>query len=106
MEFLTKDKTNKAERPIRILQFGEGNFLRAFVDDMVDIANESGYFYGDIVIVKPIEAGVLEAFRKQECQYTVQLRGVVNGEAKKQSRIITSVTDVADPYSEYEKRRI
>lgn len=30
------------QRPIRVLQFGEGNFLRAFVDDMIDIANEKG----------------------------------------------------------------
>ena len=44
-------------RPVKVLQFGEGNFLRAFVDYMLDIANESGQFDGGIVIVKPIPFG-------------------------------------------------
>ena len=42
------------QRPIRVLQFGEGNFLRAFVDDMIDIANEKGGLNAGVVIVKPI----------------------------------------------------
>ena len=83
MELLSKAKTGKKERPIKVLQFGEGNFLRAFVDYMIDIANEQGKFDGDIVLVKPIEFGTLERFHDQECQYTVQLRGIVDGEAKR-----------------------
>ena len=54
MELLSKAKTGKVERPVKVLQFGEGNFLRAFVDYMIDIANESGDFNGDIVLVKQI----------------------------------------------------
>ena len=103
MELLSKAKTGKKERPIKVLQFGEGNFLRAFVDYMIDIANESGEFNGDIVLVKPIEFGTLDLFHKQECQYTVQLRGIVDGEAKKINRVVTSVTDVVDAYEEYAK---
>ena len=103
MELLNKVKTGKVERPIKVLQFGEGNFLRAFVDYMIDIANETGDFNGDIVLVKPIEFGTLDLFHKQECQYTVQLRGIVDGEAKRINRVVTSVTDVVDAYGEYEK---
>lgn len=103
MELLSKAKTGKKERPIKVLQFGEGNFLRAFVDYMIDIANESGEFDGDIVLVKPIEFGTLNLFHDQECQYTVQLRGIVDGEPKKINRVVTSVTDVVDAYGEYEK---
>jgi len=103
MEYLSKAKTGKTERPIKVLQFGEGNFLRAFVDYMIDIANERGEFNGDIVIVKPIEFGNLDRFHKQECQYTVQLRGIQDGEAKKINRIVTSVADAVDAYLEYEK---
>jgi len=103
MEYLNKAKTGKKERPIKVLQFGEGNFLRAFVDYMIDIANERGEFDGDIVLVKPIEFGSLERFHKQESQYTVQLRGIQDGTAQKINRIVTSVTDVVDAYSEYEK---
>lgn len=103
MELLNRNKTGKKERPIRVLQFGEGNFLRAFVDYMIDIANESGKFNGDIVLVKPIEFGTLDRFHAQECQYTVQLRGIVDGEAKKINRVVTSVADAVDAYGEYEK---
>ena len=82
MELLNRQKTGKTERPIKVLQFGEGNFLRAFVDYMIDIANERGKFDGDVVLVKPIEMGSLENFHRQGCQYTVSLRGMVDGEAK------------------------
>ena len=72
MELLNRKKTGKVERPVKVLQFGEGNFLRAFVDYMIDIANEQGKFNGDIVLVKPIEFGSLDRFHDQECQYTCQ----------------------------------
>lgn len=103
MELLSKAKTGKVERPVKVLQFGEGNFLRAFVDYMIDIANEQGKFNGDIVLVKPIEFGNLDRFHEQECQYTVQLRGIVDGEAKRINRVVTSVADAVDAYGEYEK---
>ncbi|MCH5255642.1 MAG: tagaturonate reductase [Lachnospiraceae bacterium] len=103
MELLNKQKTGKVERPVKVLQFGEGNFLRAFVDYMIDIANEKGDFNGDIVLVKPIEFGTLERFHNQECQYTVQLRGIDEGEAKKINRIITSCTDAVAATEDYEK---
>lgn len=103
MELLNRQKTGKKERPVKVLQFGEGNFLRAFVDYMIDIANEKGVFDGDIVLVKPIEFGTLDRFHDQECQYTVQLRGIVDGEPKRINRIVTSVADVVDAYNEYEK---
>lgn len=103
MELLSKSRTGKKERPIRVLQFGEGNFLRGFVDYMIDIANEKGEFDGDIVLVKPIEFGTLDRFRAQECQYTVSLRGLVDGEPAVLNRIVTSVADVVAAHEEYEK---
>ncbi len=51
MDILNKAKTGKKERPIKVVQFGEGNFLRGFVDYMIDIANEQGKFDGDIVLI-------------------------------------------------------
>ena len=103
MEFLSRNKTGKKERPIKVLQFGEGNFLRGFVDYMIDIANEKGEFNGDIVLVKPIEFGTLDRFHAQECQYTVSLRGIVDGEPAVLNRIVTSVADVVAAHEEYEK---
>lgn len=103
MELLNRAVTGRRERPVKILQFGEGAFLRGFVDHMIDIANEKGYFDGDIVMIKPREGGSLEGMRRQECLYTVSLRGIVNGRAAVEDRIVTSVADVAAAHGEYEK---
>ena len=102
MELLQRSRTGKKERPIKVLQYGDGNFLRGFVDYMIDIANEKGLFDGDIVLVKPRERGTLDRFHQQECQYTVSLRGIVDGEAAVMNRIITSVADAVAAYEEYE----
>ena len=62
MERLTKKISNPVERPVKVIQFGEGNFLRAFVDYMFDVVNEKTDFNGSVVIVKPIEFGNLDRF--------------------------------------------
>ena len=92
------------ERPVKVLQFGEGNFLRAFVDYFLDIANEKTDFNGSIVLVKPIEMGSLfPAFKEQDYRYTVMLRGLVDGEPVEQTRVITSVSDAVDAYRDYDR---
>ena len=103
MNQLNKDKIKKTERPIKVVQFGEGNFLRAFVDYMIDVANEAGVFDGSIAIVKPISFGSIEMFDKQDNLYTVVLRGKENGETVNDSRIITSVSKVLDCAEDYEE---
>ena len=98
------EKAKQSDYPIKVIQFGEGNFLRAFVDYMIDIANEKGVFGGSIAIVKPISFGSLDAFHEQDNQYTVLLRGKENGEVVNKSRIITSVAkalDCKDDYDDY-----
>ena len=79
MQRLNKSITHAVDRPVKVMQFGEGNFLRAFVDYIFDVTNEKTDFNGGVVIVKPIEFGTLERFHDQECQYTLQLRGFVDG---------------------------
>ncbi len=103
MHQMNKAMTQPKERPVKVVQFGEGNFLRGFVDYMIDIANEKGLFDGSIVLIKPIEFGNLDSFHKQDCQYTVSLRGNVDGEAKVLDRVVTSVCDAVDSYGEYDK---
>ena len=95
-------KFSPQNRPVRVLQYGEGNFLRAFVDHMLDIANEKGLFDGSIVLVKPIPFGSLDAFRQQNNLYTVTLRGQENGKETIQTRVVTSIADAVDAYSQYE----
>ncbi|MCR5311488.1 MAG: tagaturonate reductase [Lachnospiraceae bacterium] len=103
MKQLSKEIVEKKERPIRVLQFGEGNFLRAFVDYMFDICNEKGLFDGSIVLAKPIEFGSLEQFGKQDNLYTVSLRGIHEGKAQVLNRVVTSIADTVDVYGDYER---
>ena len=103
MERLNKKISKAVDRPVKVLQFGEGNFLRAFVDYMFDVVNEKTDFNGGVVIVKPIEFGNLDRFHDQECQYTLQLRGFENGQPKKITRQITSVVDAVAAIDDYDK---
>jgi tagaturonate reductase len=103
METMSGKMLAGKDRPIKVVQFGEGNFLRAFVDYMIDIANEQGTFEGNIVLIKPIDFGNLDMFHEQNCKYTVSLRGMVDGEAKVLDRQVSSVCDAVDAYKEYEK---
>ena len=98
-----KKMTAKNDYPIKVVQFGEGNFLRAFVDYFIDIANEKGVFGGGIAIVKPISFGSLDAFREQNNLYTVVLRGKENGEVINSSRVITSVRKVLDCKDDFDE---
>ncbi len=100
---INEKNINTPVRPIKVVQFGEGNFLRAFVDYMIDIANEKTDFNGGIAIVKPISFGNLEFFKSQENLYTVILRGKENGKVVNESRIITSVSKVLDAAEDYDE---
>ncbi len=102
MKTLNKEITKAIERPVKVLQFGEGNFLRGFVDEMIDIANEKGVFNGNVAIVKAIPFGSLDAFHEQECQYTLSLRGLDKGVPKVVNRRITSIADAVGAYEDYE----
>ena len=102
MERLNAAMAPAPVRPVKVLQFGEGNFLRAFVDYMIDIANEKSDFNGSAALVKPIQMGTLfPAFKEQDYRYTVMLRGLVDGQAVEQTRVVTSVSDAVDAYADY-----
>ncbi len=92
------------DAPERILQFGEGNFLRAFVDYFVDVMNEKCGFNSKVVLVQPIEGGerIREFINEQEGLYTLFLRGNEDGRKVNDKRVISSVSRCLNPYSEYE----
>ncbi len=90
--------TEKRTRPLRVLQFGEGVFLRAFADWMIDVANETGAFDGDVVIFKPRAGKLSNAFQRQKCLYTVALRGKSEGKIVDSRRVITCVRDCISPH--------
>ena len=91
-----------SELPERVLQFGEGNFLRAFVDFMLDQMNRRKLFGGRAVVVQPIAAGMAEAINEQNGLYTVLLRGLESGEVRESQRIVSSLSRCLNPYQEFD----
>ncbi len=92
-----------ADLPETMVQFGEGAFLRGFVDWMVDIANEKGLLGGSIVVVQPIRQGTVRLLNEQEGLYTLLLRGVQGGQIVESRRIITAVRRAIQPYEQWEE---
>ena len=89
--------------PEKVMQFGEGNFLRAFVDDFIDIANEKAGFNGKVVLVQPIAQGLTELINKQEGLYTLYLRGSEKGVKVDDKRVISAVSRCINPYGEWDR---
>ena len=91
--------------PERVLQFGEGNFLRAFVNYWFDMANEKVGWNGKCVLVQPIAPGLAKLINEQDGLYTLYLRGRENGEKVDRKRVISSVSRCLNPYekADYEE---
>lgn len=92
----------KTERPEKILQFGEGNFLRAFTDWMIDKANADGHYNGSIVLCQPIAQGMCPQINAQNGLYTLAMQGIDNGEAVEKIEAISSISRGINPYEDYE----
>ncbi|MCD8390687.1 MAG: tagaturonate reductase [Firmicutes bacterium] len=99
MELLKRNE-NQRKHTERVLQFGEGNFLRGFVDWMIDRLNkENGGDYG-VVIVEPLSNPMIEKFiNDQEGLYDLYLRGLLNGEKTEEKRVVECVTRCIDSYA-------
>ncbi len=96
---LTVGKKNRY--PVRVLQFGEGNFLRAFVDWMIDVLNSHDLFFGSISTVQPIDRGLVKLINEQDGLYTQFARGIQNGKVTEEKRLITSVKECINPYTNW-----
>lgn len=90
------------EAPERVLQFGEGNFLRAFVDYFVDVMNEKAGFNSKVVLTQPIAPGLADIINSQEGLYTLFLRGRENGQQVNRKRVISCVSRCLNPYQDYQ----
>ena len=86
--------------PEKVLQFGEGNFLRAFVDCWFDVANEKVGWNGKCVLVQPIAQGLTKRINEQQGLYTLYLRGSEAGQKVDRKRVISSVSRCLNPYEE------
>lgn len=87
--------------PEKVLQFGEGNFLRGFFDWMLDETNARGLFGGSVVAVQPIPAGMAPQINQQEGLYTLLARGVEGGAVVETRRVITSISRALNPYEDW-----
>ena len=87
----------KTIRPDRVIQFGEGGFLRGFVDWMLQKVNESSDFNGNVVVVQPIEQGMCDLLSVQNCVYTHVIRGVEGVD----KTIVDVISRCVKPYEDF-----
>ena len=100
MKALNKQTAPKAIAPERIIQFGEGNFLRAFVDWIISKMNQRTDFNSSVVVVQPIEHGMVEWLNGQDCLYHVNLQGRLNGEVVNSIDRIDCISRALNPYTQ------
>ncbi len=87
--------------PEKVLQFGEGGFLRGFVDWMINELNAAGHFNGSVVVVQPIAQGMVDKLNAQDGLYTHILRGVVNGKTVEEKEIVACISRGLNPYTQF-----
>ncbi len=84
----------------RVIQFGEGGFLRGFVDYFLHKLNEKGVWEGKVVIVQPIEKGMCDKLMEQNCEYNLYLRGIENGETVNERTHVEVISRCVNPYTQ------
>ena len=103
MEILTRKSANITKTyPERIIQFGEGNFLRAFVDWIVFNMNNKADFNSSVVIVQPLANGMIDMLNDQDGLYHLNLQGLDKGKAVDSIELIDVVSRCLNPYSQFQ----
>lgn len=102
---LNRTTVETVTRPVRILQFGEGNFLRAFVDWQLDIANEKGVINTGVASIVPRfdKSKAIDILAQQDGLYHVCLEGIENGKPKKETRLVSVIQDAFTPGDDMER---
>mgnify|MGYP003624613802 CR=1 FL=1 len=88
--------------PIKIIQFGEGNFLRAFVEYAFQTLNNEVGFNGGIAVVQPIDRGMVSMLNDQDGLYTLFTKGIENSKEVEEKELITNIVKGIDPYIDYD----
>lgn len=88
--------------PERVLQFGEGNFLRAFVDYFIDKMNEMAGFNSKVVVCQPQGSPLADIINEQEGLYTLFLRGFQDGQKINKKRVISCISRCLNPRKEFD----
>lgn len=87
--------------PIKVVQFGEGNFLRAFVDYAFHKLNKEVDFNAGIAIVQPLKDGMVNLINEQDGLYTLFMNGIKKGEKIQDIELITNIVKTINPYTEF-----
>ena len=103
MKALNKETAQKTVRPEKVIQFGEGNFLRAFVDWIIFNMNEKTDFNGSVVVVQPIEKGMIDMLNGQDCLYHVNLQGLDKGEPVNSLTKIDVISRALNAYTQFDE---
>ncbi|WP_113674919.1 tagaturonate reductase [Vallitalea guaymasensis] len=98
---LSKETISTTKYKERVLQFGEGNFLRAFADWIIHKMNQDDIFNGSIVVVQPIEEGLVSTLNEQNGLYTLFLQGINEGKQISSCEVISSISRGINPYTDY-----
>ncbi|MCI3919544.1 tagaturonate reductase [Paenibacillus sp. TRM 82003] len=93
---------NRRTYPVKVLQFGEGNFMRAFFNWMMDRMNREANFSASAVVVQPIERGMSQQLNEQDGLFTLYLQGLQNGRPAQDRQVIESISRAVDPYTDVE----
>lgn len=102
MKQLNRINTGFTElNPIKAVQFGEGNFLRAFVDFAFQELNDKINFNAGIAVVQPIENGLINMLNDQDGLYTLFLKGLSKGKEIQEKKLITNLVKGINPYTQY-----
>lgn len=100
LKALNKRTAPKSVMPEKIIQFGEGNFLRAFVDWIIYNMDQKTNFNSSVVIVQPLAKGMVDWLNGQDCLYHVNLQGKENGQPVNTLTRIDAVSRALNPYSQ------
>ncbi|WP_298502483.1 tagaturonate reductase [uncultured Maribacter sp.] len=101
MGTLNRSTANVNTYAERILQFGEGNFLRAFANWMIHEMNKKANFDAGVVVVQPIDQGLVKILNDQDGLYTLYLNGIKNGKAISEHEIIDCIQRAINPYDNF-----
>lgn len=103
MKELNRKTAQVKTYPERVIQFGEGNFLRAFVDWIIYNMNEKANFNSSVVVVQPIEKGMVDMLNAQDNLYHVNLQGLDKGTVVNDLTLIDVISRSLNPYSQNEE---
>lgn len=103
MKALNRSTAESVKYPTRIIQFGEGNFLRAFVDWIIWNTNQKTAFNAGVTVVQPIDRGMVDVLNSQDGLYHVNLQGIDKGEVVDSIQMVDVINSGLDPYSQFDE---